>query len=754
MARGHPDDRPLVQAEHELEVVRQVGEQGDLGGAGVGEQPGHPELAQHLERCIAHGRHVLLLSTGGRSRGAPNTAIVRRRRGRWQTLSHPAEEPAQRGSFLSLGESSPDRPEPSPLTSPMSRSSRRNHVNDHGYAGRGDSRRRAGRRTGAIREGRRPRRHPGARHRDAVRRTVGGHRPRRTSAPTSSRSSTPGSRTRRARTARARTASACGGRSSAATRGRSRSTCRIRRASRSSSSWCARRDVVIENFRPGTLERWGLGYDRLRSVNPRIILTRVTGFGQTGPRATEPAFGTIAEAMSGFAHSTGQPDGPPTLPPLALADNISGLAAAVATLTAPAPSRTHRRGAGHRPGDHRADPRDARCAGDRLRPARHRHPAARQPVGEQRAAQHLPHRGRRLGRDLDERTLDRRTGHGSRRATGPRAGAVVPRRIPTGPARRRARRGGGLVDRAATDVRGRRGVRPGARRRSPSSTTCPRWSPTSSTRRSAPSPPCRTRTSGRYGCPTCSSGCRSRPARSDTPGAATVPTPTGSSPSSVSTTSASLGCAARAWSECWPRSPPGCTCRVVGCPSCCPRPPGRPTASSSTSRTPCTRRPVPACGLGCRPLWLPWAARRARPSASAVRSRSSCGSTRWAPTDFAADLAAVGPLLADGRVHGIRLPKVESPTDVSRAYAASRRFLDQPHLVPLIESALGLRHAAEIAAETGVHSITLGESDLRADLGLPRDGDATTVCCSPGSPSSRPHERPAFPPPSRASTPT
>jgi crotonobetainyl-CoA:carnitine CoA-transferase CaiB-like acyl-CoA transferase len=93
-------------------------------------------------------------------------------------------------------------------------------------------------------------------------------------------------------------------------------------------------DVVIENFRPGTLERWGLGYDRLRAVNPRIILTRVTGFGQTGPRATEPAFGTIAEAMSGFAHSTGQPDGPPTLPPLALADNISGLAAAVATLTA------------------------------------------------------------------------------------------------------------------------------------------------------------------------------------------------------------------------------------------------------------------------------------------------------------------------------------------------------------------------------------------------------------------------------------
>ena len=93
-------------------------------------------------------------------------------------------------------------------------------------------------------------------------------------------------------------------------------------------------DVVIENFRPGTLERWGIGPERLLEVNPRLILTRVTGFGQTGPRAKEPAFGTIAEAMSGFAHSTGQPDGPPTLPPLALADNISGLAATIATLTA------------------------------------------------------------------------------------------------------------------------------------------------------------------------------------------------------------------------------------------------------------------------------------------------------------------------------------------------------------------------------------------------------------------------------------
>lgn len=96
----------------------------------------------------------------------------------------------------------------------------------------------------------------------------------------------------------------------------------------------AEADVIVENFRPGTLERWNLSYERLAAVNPRIILTRVTGFGQFGPRKSEPAFGTIAEAMSGFAHTTGEENGPPTLPPLALADNISGLAATIATLIA------------------------------------------------------------------------------------------------------------------------------------------------------------------------------------------------------------------------------------------------------------------------------------------------------------------------------------------------------------------------------------------------------------------------------------
>jgi len=93
-------------------------------------------------------------------------------------------------------------------------------------------------------------------------------------------------------------------------------------------------DVVIENFRPGTLERWGLGYEELSRINPGLVLVRVTGFGQFGPYAGRPGFGTLAEAMSGFAAITGEPDGPPTLPPFGLADGISALAAAFAAMTA------------------------------------------------------------------------------------------------------------------------------------------------------------------------------------------------------------------------------------------------------------------------------------------------------------------------------------------------------------------------------------------------------------------------------------
>ncbi|MFJ6896514.1 CaiB/BaiF CoA transferase family protein [Streptomyces hokutonensis] len=93
-------------------------------------------------------------------------------------------------------------------------------------------------------------------------------------------------------------------------------------------------DVIIENFRPGTLEKWDLGWPELSAANPQLVLARVTAFGQFGPYAHRPGFGTLAEAMSGFAAITGEPDAPPTLPPFGLADSIAGLATAYAVMTA------------------------------------------------------------------------------------------------------------------------------------------------------------------------------------------------------------------------------------------------------------------------------------------------------------------------------------------------------------------------------------------------------------------------------------
>ncbi len=97
---------------------------------------------------------------------------------------------------------------------------------------------------------------------------------------------------------------------------------------------CASADVLVENFRPGTLERLGLGPDVLLAANPDLVITRVTGFGQTGPYAGRAGFATLAEAMSGFASLSGEPDGAPLLPPIALTDEITGLAAAFATMVA------------------------------------------------------------------------------------------------------------------------------------------------------------------------------------------------------------------------------------------------------------------------------------------------------------------------------------------------------------------------------------------------------------------------------------
>jgi crotonobetainyl-CoA:carnitine CoA-transferase CaiB-like acyl-CoA transferase len=93
-------------------------------------------------------------------------------------------------------------------------------------------------------------------------------------------------------------------------------------------------DVVIENYRPGTLEKWGLGYDVLSAVNPRIVMLRITGFGQTGPYSHKPGFGTLAEAFAGAAHITGFPDRPPLLPAFGLGDSTAGLAGAFLTMVA------------------------------------------------------------------------------------------------------------------------------------------------------------------------------------------------------------------------------------------------------------------------------------------------------------------------------------------------------------------------------------------------------------------------------------
>jgi crotonobetainyl-CoA:carnitine CoA-transferase CaiB-like acyl-CoA transferase len=92
--------------------------------------------------------------------------------------------------------------------------------------------------------------------------------------------------------------------------------------------------VLVENFRPGTLERLGLGPDVLHERNAGLVITRVTGFGQDGPYSPRPGFATVAEGMSGFAALNGEPDGAPLPPPIALTDEVTGLAAAFATMVA------------------------------------------------------------------------------------------------------------------------------------------------------------------------------------------------------------------------------------------------------------------------------------------------------------------------------------------------------------------------------------------------------------------------------------
>ena len=96
----------------------------------------------------------------------------------------------------------------------------------------------------------------------------------------------------------------------------------------------AEADVIIENFRPGVLARLGWDYARLSEIHPRLVLLSVTGYGQDGPYAQRPGFGTLIEAMSGFAASNGHPDGPPTLPAIPLADGVAGAFGALSVMIA------------------------------------------------------------------------------------------------------------------------------------------------------------------------------------------------------------------------------------------------------------------------------------------------------------------------------------------------------------------------------------------------------------------------------------
>lgn len=93
-------------------------------------------------------------------------------------------------------------------------------------------------------------------------------------------------------------------------------------------------DVVLENFRAGTLERWNLGYERLREVNPRIILARVSGYGQTGPYSSRAGFASVAEAMGGLRYINGFPDQPPPRVGISLGDSLAGMFAAQGILAA------------------------------------------------------------------------------------------------------------------------------------------------------------------------------------------------------------------------------------------------------------------------------------------------------------------------------------------------------------------------------------------------------------------------------------
>ena len=182
--------------------------------------------------------------------------------------------------------------------------------------------------------------------------------------------------------------------------------------------------ILVENYRPGTLEKMGLGPEVLHARNPKLVVVRVSGWGQSGPFRDKPGFGSLIEAFSGFAAMNGYADRPPVLPAFAMADAFAGLYGALAALTALRGRRAGRPGSGDRPCPARAAAGHARAQGRRAPADRRDHAAHGQPLHDPGAARRLSDQGRQI-----PGTLDRDPGDG---------GAPVPGDRPRRPARRSA----------------------------------------------------------------------------------------------------------------------------------------------------------------------------------------------------------------------------------------------------------------------------------------------------------------------------
>ena len=117
----------------------------------------------------------------------------------------------------------------------------------------------------------------------------------------------------------------------------------------------AEADILIENFRPGTLEKWGLGFEALSALNPKLVMVRLSGYGQTGPYREQPGFGVIGEAMGGMRYTTGSPDRAPARTGVSIGDSLAALYAVIGALMGVIPRGQERR---PRPGRRRRAPRE------------------------------------------------------------------------------------------------------------------------------------------------------------------------------------------------------------------------------------------------------------------------------------------------------------------------------------------------------------------------------------------------------------